>query len=511
MVNKSLISTTHPMKDSMNTSESIQDKKWTDYATMADSSTKTMFTELFGLTSDQPKDSSSSSITSNSALMDKFVERIISMALPTAYTDETYQEQLQERLQNQQSRPPLSVNIMTKNFIQLNSRLSIPFILIDEVVCIINWKRPYYTLSVLLIASLLILKPTLLTVFPMFYILSGIMVPAYLKRHPPEKNQLLESNPIPAYGEPVKDITLPKPVPDLSREFVVNLTDLQNRMLLYVITFDFINSINLEFFYFKDDAVSNFVFLALFALATIVFTSVNIIPLEILSFTAKFTLLVGIWGLMVLLHPENLDQFLALLYSEEYRLKLQTMSNKVETRLKNEFSNRVDSDQNEIREIEIFELQTLDEDTNEWKLLCYCNDPFAINSTRRDNEKSIKGCLSLQSIMPPIGWKFDLQDAPSSSVNPDSSTTSDETDVSRQTNIHGWTLDLSPTGWVHQNYLQGVLSIDDDGKWCYDKKDSLSTLKKLSNCYESTGKEYRRRRWIRTCKRDFVLDSTPST
>ncbi|GMG17269.1 unnamed protein product [[Candida] boidinii] len=146
-----------------------------------------------------------------SQLTDKFLERLISMALPPASSEEGAYENILDRIEFQKSRPQLSVPVMSRNVIQLNQRLSIPFELIDEIIKISSWSNKFYTVSVLLSITLIILKPVVLITFPFFYLTFAIMAPAYLKRHPPEKVSFFQNNPILAEGPPLKSIEYPKP------------------------------------------------------------------------------------------------------------------------------------------------------------------------------------------------------------------------------------------------------------------------------------------------------------
>ncbi|GME98291.1 unnamed protein product [[Candida] boidinii] len=87
----------------------------------------------------------------------------------------------------------------------------------------------------------------------------------------------------------------------------------------------------------------------------------------------------------------------------ETRLRLLTITNKFENKLHKEIKL---IEFQEIREIEIYELQILDPDTRNWKLVCYTNEIFSPNSHIRLNNLPIDGSLSLNNIKSPIGWKY---------------------------------------------------------------------------------------------------------
>ncbi|OUM54188.1 hypothetical protein BVG19_g3545 [[Candida] boidinii] len=337
-----------------------------------------------------------------SQLTDKFLERLISMALPPASSEEGAYENILDRIEFQKSRPQLSVPVMSRNVIQLNQRLSIPFELIDEIIKISSWSNKFYTVSVLLSITLIILKPVVLITFPFFYLTFGIMAPAYLKRHPPEKVSFLPNNPILAEGPPLKSIEYPKPVPELSREFILNLTDLQNHTLLYVAAYDFLNKIIVNFFYFKDDSISSFLFLSMMSMGTFMTIVINRFFLFLLPLI-KLILIIIIWLIALASYPSYREIVLGYIYSEETRIRLLTITNNFESKLHKELKL---VEYQEIREIEIYELQILDPDTRNWKLVCYTNEIFSPNSHIRLNNLPIDGSLSLNNIKSPKGWKY---------------------------------------------------------------------------------------------------------
>ncbi|CDK27489.1 unnamed protein product [Kuraishia capsulata CBS 1993] len=478
----------------------------------------------------------------SSQLTDKVVERLLSMALPPSSGSVDIYEGIMERIEMQKARPPFSVPLMSKNFIQLNSRLSVPFELIDEVIKVFSWSHPTYTLSVLLIVSHLILRPILLLSVPAFYIAFNIMVPAYLKRHPPEKNNDLKNNPVPAYGPSLIDIETPKPVPELSREFYLNITDLQNHMVLYVVAYDMLNYLVVNYCYFKDEPISSFLFLVLTGVG--IFTMTFVTTLAPFMTAIKLVSLCLIWSTFVALHTSNRNRLLAYLYSEETRIKLLTITNSLEQKISKEFKYK---EEKEVREIEIFELQTLDPESKNWQLVCYSNELYAPNSPTRLNRLPLDGTLSLRNIKPPLDWRFlptrDIAHSsstervtaglkenavavvsPTASSFSEASVTSDPktttqsqqqtAPVSLQTN--GWTLDLTPKEWVSANNLLELLDIDDDEKWCYDvvipyaQGSSVGIGKKPNPAFPRRRGDFRRRRWIRTCVRSFFVEKHPA-
>ncbi|ODV94082.1 hypothetical protein PACTADRAFT_23428, partial [Pachysolen tannophilus NRRL Y-2460] len=425
----------------------------------------------------------------SSQLTDKLVERIISMALPASSESISAAENISQRLEMQKTRPSFSVPLMSKNFLQLNSRLSVPFEMIDEIIKLISWRSQTYTLAILLIITHMIINPILFLVSPLIYILFGIMVPAYLKHHPPESSIFFpKNNPVPARGLPLYKVVEPKPVPELSREFVLNLTDLQNHVLLYVVTFDFLNWIVLEYCYFKDEAISALVYLILLIATALCMTLIPIISIPGLLKIFQIGSIILLWSAAILFHPYFKDQLFYYIYSEETRLKLLTLTNKVENFVKQEFTFVEDQ---EVREVEIFEIQYLNSETKNWTLLCYSPDPYVTNSEIRISNLPLEGTQSLQVVKPPVDWEF----VPSlSAVNSDNSNNSPQS-AKKKNELH-WKLDLNPKEWVSRNYLDSVIDIDDDEKWCYD----LLT-DEISRDGEMKSDKFRRRRWIKQCIR----------
>lgn len=392
------------------------------------------------------------------------------MALPLSSESEFTQGVITDRLEMQKTRPSLSVPIMSRNFILMNSRLSIPFEIIDEIIKIISWSNPNYTLSMLIIATNLILNPLWLIVSPLVYILYGIMSPAYLQHHPPEES-VLESNPIPSRGLPLVDVIEPKLVPQLSREFVLNLTDLQNHMLLYVVVFDFLNWLVVEFCYFRNEAVSSFVFLILLN-STVGLSLLLPLVFKFLPVLRLFQLgmVTFIWSFLILLHPYFREQILTYFYSEDTRLKIVTLTNKVESKIMDELQY---VEEQEIREVEIFEIQRLDPDTKNWSFLCYSSDFCSTNTVTRKLGLPIVGSQTLQLVRPPHDWDF-------------------VPNIGHSYQNENWKLDLNPQDWVGSNNAWDVIEIDEGEKWCYDKP-------------ENTKSQLRRRRWCREVIRSFQV------
>lgn len=407
---------------------------------------------------------SSTGIISNANLQkvmtDALVEKLMKMALPP--TTEMGSTILEQRLEISKERPRLSVPIMSRNFIQTNARLSVPFTMVDEIMNILNWTNPAYTLSIMIFYSLLILKP-LPAVFslPILYILFGIMVPQYLYIHKPESSPYFDFNPTPAQGTPLRKPAKPVPASELSQEFVLNLADLQNHMLLFVQVYDFFAKILNSFAFFTNEMLSAAMFMTLLAIALInalfIDTFIKYIPY-------KQALLILGWTIILLLHPKYRENILATINSEEIRLRVLTLTNRYEELL-NEELKFVEASERKL--VAVYEIQKVKEET-EWVHVGYSNSNFTLFSDLRINELAIDNyCeIELENIKPPIDWEW--------------------VENSR------WVLDLDPSEWVESDFVQFV-KIDSETKWVYDL-----------NIDGSNGM-YRRRMWTNICTRKKEL------
>lgn len=415
-------------------------------------------------------DSSTTSLSQSaqSLLNDKLVEKIIYMALPASNGVDT--DIIENRVQAGAGRPGLSVPIMSRNFMQLNSRLGPPFMVIDEIIRVFNWTNPAYTLCIMSFYSFLILKPLpMLVAGPFAYILFGVMCPTYMDIHKPDPHMNLDHNPIPARGPPLKSPLLPGPVSEFSKEFVLNLTDLQNHMTLYVMAYDFVTGVLSKFAYFKNEDVSAAVYLSLFifscAWAMVIDSVSQLIPWKLILLS------VG-WLLAIVLHPKIRDAVFQMMYSEETRLRILTQMNQLERAIKEKFEA---TEPRERREASIFELQRFNEDSKSWELIGYSSEDYTPYSEVRLNGtpiSQISTVPTLADVKPPVEWEW----LPN----------------------FDWTLDLHPTEWVSASFLRHV-DIDNETKWVYDINDEEEV--EVVEEEEAHRGQYRRRRWIKLCSR----------
>lgn len=391
------------------------------------------------------------------AMTDTLVEKIIKMAIPPS--SELATNTIKIRMQAGKERPSLSVPITSRNFILMNSRLSVPFIIIDEIIKITNWVDPAYTLTVILIYTLFILRPLqIATSLPILYLVFGIMVPAYLHTHEPCQNNYFDVNRNPSQGPPLRKADVPKPVPEFSQEFILNMTDLQNHMLLYVEMYDSIVSILQKFAFFVNEQKSAATFVLLLSLGIFNFLFIETIAK---FFPFKIMFIVLGWLFMIASHPRLRDRLLAEINSEETRLRILKFTTKYENVINENLSY---SEPIEMKDVVVYELQKYKEKHKEWYTIGYTNDDYTLFSDFRISENKIEDISvpTIDGIKPPIGWEW-----------------SDNSN---------WVLDLEPSEWVEEAFIQFV-EIDTETKWVYDLN------------LDGTRGKYRRRLWTNRCVR----------
>lgn len=436
--------------------------------------------------------------SSNTLLTNKLMEKVLSMVIPM---DVKHSATLSRRAEMQKSRPALSMNVMSRNLILLNQRLSAAFKLIDGVIRFVNWTDPTFTVGVLLVTTHIILQPSLALALPLALTIIKVMVPHYMIIHPADQWPVAQGwfaqNPVPAVGLPLHRWETPHPAPEFSSEFILNLTDLQNHMLLYVGAYDFIVWLTSDWLFFKDEELSSAVYLLLLAVAT---SNVIVMPF-VLSFIYKYvpiklSLIAAVWCLSILAHPYLREPLLSWLYNEDTRVRFVQLSNQIEWFLENRLltpyedggSGGVPLEDGPPPEAEIFELHWYNSTYRTWEPVGFSTDFYTINCPMRSLDTlpdhddidaddaaghfPVAAKESLADIKPPVGWQF----------SPDN-----------------WAIDLNVHEWVAKNHIADIVSIDADEKWVYDIESP--TISRF----------FRRRRWVRRCFRQSTVntDSQP--
>jgi len=99
----------------------------------------------------------------------------------------------------------------------------------NKIEDVLAWRNPVETISAMTIFSLVTINPTLLISLPFIILVFALLIPSYQSRHPApptalgnvptEVTQAISPAPQPA-----------KPAPELSRDFFMNMRDIQNSM-----------------------------------------------------------------------------------------------------------------------------------------------------------------------------------------------------------------------------------------------------------------------------------------
>lgn len=420
----------------------------------------------------------------NSILADKLMESLVNMIIPV--NNLANQHIINQRLEIQKTRPPLSVQIMSTNSIQLNSRLTNAFIFIDGVIGFFNWTNPSLTIGVMLILTLVVLQPILLTILPIILIINNVMIPHYMMIYEPDTVHF--NDPYPSDQALNKPI-LPSPVPQFSQEFLLNFTDLQNHMIYYVVMYDFILWLTKDYLYFKNEDLSSLVYLGCFwAMAVNLYLFPTLFQFIILHpMILKSVILCGIWVGIFISYPSNREIFLSFIFRESTRIRVLQKVNSIETLLVESILVKTEDEQITplLKEVEIFELQKFNKLIQSWELIGFTNDFYSINHPLRklnsnlfkDDEDgefleeedniSICRCFKLSDVKCIKGYDF----------------------------YTAWKIDLSPRKWVIDTLIMDLVNIDDDEKWVYD-------------FYNLESEIFRRRRWIRYAKRVSLMNST---
>lgn len=420
-----------------------------------------------------------------------------------------HSQQLMDRIEAQKSQPALGYHVMLKNLTLLNSRMLPIFVVLDLQAKFASWSNPYMTIGVSLVVTLVILNPVLLTVIPLVLVVMVGLVPHYLHVYKPDDTAVahgwVETNPIPAKN-PLDKYHIPTPVPQFSREFLVNMTDLQNHQLDFVRAWDFVVWLTRDYLYYKNEDTSALVFVGLLFMAA---ANLYFIPVAVrLAWThfvaVKVSMVVFYWVFIVAIYPSNKAKLMAWLCDEETRLRFQSRTNRVEQTLgqlldRTPVMTPSDPDY-DARQVEVFELQRFDRTKRAWHPMGYGPNFYTLNSTIRkyheashihppeqlrwqdvarmeEEKRQAKkkrpegapepewehiGCLmTLEAIVAPENWTF---------IEPK------------------WDLDLNAHTWVNEYFVNDLVMIDDGEKWAYD--------------VETPGTDiFRRRRWVRNVRR----------
>lgn len=491
-------------------------------------------------------------------IVDKLIDRLVVNALPTANPNISSTDWRAEKLKSQ---PPFSIQTMSRNFRRMTARTGIAFELIYTVQDILAWKNKWFTVGVWAIYSHLVLNPKLVPAFPFLYLAYQIMAKAYLDRHPPD-TEYTPQNPIPAKGPPLADPVLPKPVPELSREFFYNVVDTQNYMVAYIDTYDLLFAFFSRFAYFTDsERTSSLAFVGLLVGAIV---SYVVTPWVISYMPWRFVFLLSGWAVAALSHPRYREKVL-----EPLRLELRTKrehGRQTFRRVVSRTRERVGSFQSAKsgtlpeKALPPAEAITSDSDTEDsdvslemdslpvsnyeriWKVIDGIADKefdffepheqrqaevFEIQySTTMKGKASNQLVIDVEADASTYHWSYSFYSAhpylPISrgSLVPPTTGISDLTEIQPPfdweflTGTH-WKLDLSAQAWADSRRIptaketgEKFIRVDEETKWVYDKyplvfkkEDEKDEHAALVEGSEGKKMYIRRRRWTRICTR----------
>ncbi len=378
-------------------------------------------------------------------------------------------------------RPNFSLPMMTTNFRRFNARIGIVFVLENRLIYLFTWRHPTSTLSFLAVWTFLCLNPHLIPIIPLVGLLFFIMIPSFIARHPISKNdpRLEPSFRGPATAAPSRV----KPAPDLSKDFMRNMRDLQNSMEDFSRLHDAANEYITPYTNFSDEKMSSTLFLSAFVISGAAFVASQIVPWKLVA-------LVTGWVVTALGHPTIGNAIL----SSRNMSQLQSAAHDASNLLKSWIDADIILDEPpERRQVEIFELQKHHLCSDTWESWLFSPTPYDPLSPLRIAGARAKGTQFFEDVQPPTGWAW---------------------------RDKKWTLDLASQGWVEQRMITGVEIETEGERWVYDLPDDVVESIASSPARTKKGKEkfvpksgweegnglrargeWRRRRWVRIVER----------
>lgn len=383
------------------------------------------------------------------------------------------------------AKPSFSLPVMSSNFRRFNSRIGVVFVFQARMIRLMSWKVPSHTLSLLAVYTFVCLDPYLLTILPLVVLLLGVLVPAFLARHPvPSSYQIQSTLEYAPSGPAIDPATTVKPAKELSKDFFRNMRDLQNSMEDFSLVHDKLVSILAPPTNFSNEPLSSTIFLMLFVLSTVLFITSHLIPWRYIALVAGWFIIVG--G-----HPAiepTLTNF--------RKTQVKPQSKRAQSLLDSWIEKDIILDSApEIREVEVFELQKKSY-AGEWEPWLYSPDPWDLGSRARIAEEKVPGTRFFEDVACPNGWTWEEAK---------------------------WSLDLWSREWVEERCISSVEVETEGERWVWDlvyEKEGVygeelenllgsSPARKGKNKtgpfqeHRSIGRrgEWRRRRWVRLVKR----------
>lgn len=467
----------------------------------------------------------------------KLMDKMLALALPPKSAS------VAKRVRIQQGKDPFSMNLMGKNFRGVTSRFTIIYETYYTVLEILMWKRPTFTLGVMAIYSFICLHPRLLFITPLAYIMFCVMVPAYASRHYDVQENYLTTQ------WPTIEPKIPAPAPEFSRDFYINMVDTQNAMTDFIRTYDIVASILAHLIYFAGDESLSAAIYFIGMIGVAVFYVYGDTILRIMPW--RFFFFVFGWAVILLLNPMlhrmALREYKKLPHETREKFTPKAVKDVIDELARDEFLYHTKDD---VRVVEVFELQELDVHNRQWKTATYVATPHIPSMLHEPNYYADPDNLNLSPtasagsdtsesrILPQFRHTHGIPDR---TFSPPPTTMGEairniEEEVSMATygvsSLHqipapsgvysieevvppkGWTfldiperdmlsslprssdweMDYRPEQWVSWwGAWRKYLEVDQDEKWVYDI---------LPDGFRGT---WRRRRWTSLCKRKSYL------
>ncbi|KUI74287.1 Peroxisomal membrane protein PEX29 [Cytospora mali] len=381
-----------------------------------------------------------SAFSASATVQDKLLEKLISSVMPTP--DQVPGGAVQDVAipsdsfpAYESTRPPFSIPTMSNNFRRFNARIGVVFKFQSRALKLLSWRRPCQTLSFLAVYTFVCLDPYLLTVLPLAVLLVGVLIPAFMTRHPPEARELGYS----PEGPPRAPAGMVRPVKELSKDFLKNMRDLQNSMEDFSRGHDQVVSSLVPPTNFSDEALSSAVFVGLFALTLFMTIAAHLLPWKAIA-------LCGGWAAVVSSHPvvaKMLQEQQATYFAPGGEGEKQ--GEKAQSFLSSFIAEDIILDSApETREVEIFELQHLDSSSGEWEPWVFSPSPYDPLSQPRITGDRPRGTRFFEDVRAPDGWEWSEKK---------------------------WALDLWSREWVEERIITGVEVETEGERWVYDMYD----------------------------------------
>ena len=352
--------------------------------------------------------------------LDKLISRLVPEKLPE-------REHLQltdfEDGDGQRTSPinTISVTTLASNITQLSERMESVFELQDSVVRVLSWKRPATMVVALLVFTKVCYNPMYMALFPLLYLVFGICLPQYNRKHAEGRrfghtsgkigrslfNDLLTNRsqskvPTQNYGYIGESPTLSNEgnsePSDITHgmKVVMNLRDFQNLTTSQLKAVDAASKFVNETAAFTDERQTTW--LVLLSLITFVMLR-SLAPIINWSFFFSATAWIGAIAIHPRVNPRIKSLFKKKSIFPEEEIDTTTL-------LQNHHDIVLDQPP-QSAEVEIFEIFREGLVPTTWKFFLFSTSLFDLNDESRRAQKPPPGVKSLSEVEPPEGWIFD--------------------------------------------------------------------------------------------------------